>query len=52
MGLHLIKTEKKRTRYALGVDNQAAIMAVATPGNRSGHYLADALSRFVSEVAV
>jgi ribonuclease HI/exonuclease III len=42
MGLHLIKTEKKRTRYALGVDNQAAITAVATPGNRSGHYLADA----------
>ena len=25
----------------LGADNQAALMAVATPGNRSGHYLAD-----------
>jgi ribonuclease HI len=42
MGIHLIKTEKKRTKYALGVDNQAAMTAVATPGNRSGHYLADA----------
>jgi ribonuclease HI len=42
MGIHLIKMEKKRTKYALGVDNQAAMMAVATPGNRSGHYLADA----------
>jgi ribonuclease HI len=42
LGLHLIKTEKKRTSYALGVDNQAAIAAVAAPGNRSGHYLASA----------
>jgi ribonuclease HI len=41
LGLHLIKTEKKRTKYAIGVDNQAAMTAVATPGNRSGHYLAD-----------
>jgi hypothetical protein len=40
LGLHLIKTEKKRTKYAIGVDNQAAMTAVATPGNRSGHYLA------------
>jgi ribonuclease HI len=41
LGLHLIKTEKSRTSYALGVDNQAVLSAVATPGNRSGHYLAD-----------
>jgi ribonuclease HI len=41
LGLHLIKTEKMRTSYALGADNQAAITAVATPSNRSGHYLAN-----------
>ena len=41
LGLHLIKTEKTRTSYALGADNQAAITAAATPSNRSGHYLAD-----------
>ena len=40
LGLHLIKTEKTRTSYALGADNQAALTAVATPSNRSGHYLA------------
>ena len=41
LGLHLIKTEKSRTSYALGADNQAAITAAATPSNKSGHYLAD-----------
>lgn len=41
LGLHLIKTQKKRTSYSLGVDNQAALTAAASPGNRSGHYLAD-----------
>jgi ribonuclease HI len=41
LGLHLIKTEKTRTSYALGADNQVAITAVATPSNRSGHYLAN-----------
>ena len=40
LGLQLIKTEKTRTSYALGADNQAALTAVATPSNRSGHYLA------------
>jgi ribonuclease HI len=41
LGLHLIKTEKTRTSYALGADNQAVITAVATPSNRLGHYLAN-----------
>ena len=41
LGLHLIKTEKTRTSYALGADNQAALTAVATPETRSGHYLAE-----------
>ena len=41
MGLQLIKTEKKRTSYALGADNQAALTAVATPSNKPGHYLAE-----------
>ena len=39
--LHLIKMAKTRTSYALGADNQAALAAVSTPGNRSGHYLVD-----------
>jgi ribonuclease HI len=41
MGLHLIKTEKKQTSFALGADNLAALTAAATPSNKSGHYLAD-----------
>ena len=41
LGLHLIKTQKTRTSYSLGADNQAALSAAATPGNKSGHYLAD-----------
>ena len=42
LGLHLIKTKKGgRTRFALGTDNQVVLSAVATPGNRSGHYLTD-----------
>jgi len=42
LGLHLIKTEKSGgTSYALGADNLAAISALATPSNRSGHFLAD-----------
>jgi hypothetical protein len=41
LGLHLIKTEKTRTSYAIGADNQAALAAAATPSNRSGHYLAN-----------
>ena len=41
LGLHLIKTENTRTSFALGVDNQAALTAAATPSNRSGHYLAN-----------
>jgi hypothetical protein len=41
LGLHLIKTEKSRTIYTLGVDNQAALAAVPTPGNSSEHYLAN-----------
>ena len=41
LGLHLIKTGKTRTSYVLGADNQAALTAVATPGNGSGHYLAE-----------
>ena len=37
-----IRTEQKgRTSFALGVDNQAALTAAATPGNRSGHHLAN-----------
>ena len=43
LGLHLIKTQKSRTSYSLGADNQAALTAAATPGNKSGHYLADLL---------
>jgi len=40
LGLHLIKTEKtSRTTFTLGADNMAAILAVATPSNRSGHHL-------------
>lgn len=42
LGLHLIKTENTRTSFAIGVDNQAVLAAAATPGNRSGHYLANA----------
>jgi ribonuclease HI len=41
LGLHLIKTEKTRTSYAIGADNQAALAAAATPGSNSGHYLAN-----------
>jgi ribonuclease HI len=42
LGLQLIKTEKAgSTSFALGVDNQATLTVVATPGNRSGHYLVD-----------
>jgi ribonuclease HI len=42
LGLQLIKTERAgRTSYTLGADNQAALSAVATPSNRSGHYLAE-----------
>jgi ribonuclease HI len=41
LGLHLIKTEKTRTSYALGADNQAALAVAMTPSNSSGHYLAN-----------
>ena len=41
LGLHLIRTENTQTSFALGADNQAALAAAATPGNRLGHYLAD-----------
>jgi ribonuclease HI len=42
LGLQLIKTERaRRTSFALGANNQAALSAVAMPGNRSGHHLAE-----------
>jgi hypothetical protein len=50
LGLHLIKTEKKHTRYTLGVNNQAAITAVATPSNKLGHYLAEHIVSAASKI--
>ena len=41
LGLYLIKMEKLRTSYTLVADNIAVLTAVKTPGNKSGHYLAD-----------
>ena len=41
LGLHLIKTEKRnKTKCALNVDNQAALVAVKSEMNKSGHHLA------------
>ena len=41
MGLHLIKTEKKKNmKCALNVDNQAALVAIKSEMNKSGQHLA------------
>ncbi|KAI9430296.1 hypothetical protein BJY52DRAFT_1351176 [Lactarius psammicola] len=41
LGLQLIKNHEERNKtFALGVDNQAAIKALASKLNKSGHYLA------------
>ena len=41
MGLHLIKTERRnKTKCALNVDNQAALVAIKSKMNKSRHYLA------------
>lgn len=41
MGLHLIKTEsRKKTNCPLIVDNQAALVAIESKLNNSGHHLA------------
>ena len=51
LGLHLIKTKKSgRTSYALGADNLAAISALATPSNRSGHFLVDLCLTVVTSI--
>jgi ribonuclease HI len=41
MGHHLIKTEpRKKVKCALSVDNQAALVAIKSEMNKSGHHLA------------
>ena len=41
MGLHLIKTKKRnKTKCTLNVDNQAALVAIKSEMNKSGHHLA------------
>ena len=41
MGLHLIKTEQcNRVKCVLNIDNQAALVAIKSEMNKSGHYLA------------
>ena len=51
MGLHLIKTEERnKTKCALSVDNQAALIAINTKMNKSGQHLAADVLRIAKQL--
>ena len=51
LGLHLIKTEaRSKTKCALSVDNQAALVAIKTEMNKSGQHLAANLLQIAKQL--
>ena len=51
LGLHLIKMEcRNRTKCALSVDNQAALIAIKSKMNKSGQHLAMDLLRIAKQL--
>ncbi len=51
MGLHLIKTDgNRKTSYALGADNQAALSALNTVKATTGQYIADEILETAAKI--